>query len=96
VAIDILTHNDGIRHSGFEREPVETARGLLALVACALQYLHKSGTTDPNTDPYAIEELAEIFSFSEILCEKRPRKPDYVQSSAKLSSTRTRFSARGA
>jgi hypothetical protein len=36
VAIDILTHADGIRHSGFEREPEETARGLLVLVACAL------------------------------------------------------------
>jgi len=39
VAIDILTHIDGIRHSGFEGEPEETARGLLVLVACALQYL---------------------------------------------------------
>ncbi len=42
VEIDILlTHNDGIRHYGFEGEPVETARGLLFLIACALQYLHK-------------------------------------------------------
>ena len=36
VAIDILTHVDGIRHSGFEGEPEVTARGLLVLVACAL------------------------------------------------------------
>ena len=33
VVIDILTHADGIRHSGFEGEPKETARGLLVLVA---------------------------------------------------------------
>ena len=36
VAIDILTHTDNIRHSGFEGEPESTARGLLVLVACAL------------------------------------------------------------
>jgi hypothetical protein len=36
VAIDILTHADGIRHSGLEGELVETARGLLVLVARAL------------------------------------------------------------
>ncbi len=36
VAIDILTHADGIRHSGFEGEPEVTARGLLVLVAFAL------------------------------------------------------------
>ena len=31
VAIDILTHNDGIRHSGFEGELVETARASWSL-----------------------------------------------------------------
>ncbi len=36
VVIDILTHTDGIRHSGFEGEPEVTAMGLLVLVACAL------------------------------------------------------------
>ena len=36
VAIDNFTHVDGIRHSGFEGEPEETARGLLVLVARAL------------------------------------------------------------
>jgi len=66
VAIDILTHIDGIGHSGFEEEPEETARGLLVLVACALQYLHKTGTTDPITDLSTIEELAGSFSFREI------------------------------
>ena len=66
VAIDILTHIDGIRHSGLEGEPEETARGLLVLVACALHNLHKTGTADPNTDPSTIEEPAENLSFSEI------------------------------
>ena len=66
VAIDILTHVDGIRHSGLEGELEETAMGLLLLVACALQYLHKRGTTDPNLDSSTIEELAESFSFSAI------------------------------
>ena len=66
AVIAILTHNDGIRHFGFEGEPVETAKGLLVLVACALQYLHKSGATDPNIDPSIIEDLADNFSFGEI------------------------------
>ena len=66
VAIDILTHADGIRHSGFEGEPEKTARGLLVLVACALQYLHKREDTYPCADSSTIEELAESFLFSEI------------------------------
>jgi hypothetical protein len=48
VTIDILTHVDGIRHSGFEGEPEETASGLLVLVAYALQYLHKKGDYRPQ------------------------------------------------
>ena len=66
VAIDIFTHNDGIRQSGLEGKPVETVRGLLVVLACALQYLQKSRTTDPNTDPSAIEDMADNFSFNEI------------------------------
>ena len=49
VAINILTHNDGIRHSGFEGEPVETPRGLLVLVACALQYPHIPAQGPPTS-----------------------------------------------
>jgi len=66
VAIDILTHNDDIRHSGFKGETIETARGLLVLVACALQYLHKTQRADYTFDPSSIEDLAGSFSFSEI------------------------------
>jgi hypothetical protein len=36
VTIGILTHGDGIRHSGFEGQTLETSKGLLVLVACAL------------------------------------------------------------
>ena len=36
VTIDILTHANGIRHSGLEGGSEETSRGLLILVACAL------------------------------------------------------------
>jgi hypothetical protein len=59
VAIDILSHNDGIRHSGFEDQTQETFRGLLGLMACAIQY-------DLAVDPGTIENLAESFSFVEI------------------------------
>jgi hypothetical protein len=64
VAIDILTLNVGIRHSGFEGQSTDTSRGLLVLVACALQFLRKSGT--PGIVPDNIEDLAESFSFSEV------------------------------
>jgi len=37
VAVDILTHHDGVRHSGFEGHSSATIRGLLALIACILQ-----------------------------------------------------------
>ena len=66
VAIDILTHADGIRHSGFEGKPEETARGLLVLVACVLQYLHKREDKDPIADSFTIEGLAKKKTFSEI------------------------------
>ena len=36
VIIDILTHNDGIRHFGFEGQTLETVKTLLVMVACAL------------------------------------------------------------
>jgi hypothetical protein len=66
IAIEIVTHNDGIRHSGFELQTSETARGLLVVVACAVQYLHQTGCEDPAVDPHILEELAESFSFAEI------------------------------
>ena len=66
ASIDILTHNDGVRYFGFDGHTLGTAKGLLVLLAYAVQYLHKTWTTDPTTDPSAIEDLAHSFSFSEI------------------------------
>ena len=37
VAVDILTHHDGIRHSGLEGQSSTTARGLLVFIACRYQ-----------------------------------------------------------
>ncbi len=50
VAIDVITHGDGIRHSGFEGQTLGTARGLLVVVACALRLLQKTGTGDSGID----------------------------------------------
>jgi hypothetical protein len=36
VIIEFLTHNDGIRHFGFEGQTLETVKTLLVMVACAL------------------------------------------------------------
>ena len=66
VAVDILTHNDGIRHFGFEGHTFKTTRGLLVLVACALEFFHKTGVAGTSLDPSTIEDLAESFSFTEI------------------------------
>ena len=43
---------------------MKTSRGLLVLVACALQFLRQSGT--PGSVPNNIEDLAESFSFNEV------------------------------
>ena len=39
VAVDILTHHDGIRHSGLEVQSSIIARGLLVLAAYRLQQI---------------------------------------------------------
>jgi len=53
VAIDIFTHVDGIRHSGFEVEPEETAMGLLVLVCSLRSPIHakKMGPHTPTQTP---------------------------------------------
>ena len=93
MVIDILTHNDEARHFGLEGELVEMAKDFLVMVACALQYLHKSGATNPNTDPSTIEDLADNFLFSKI--QKIRCRPDFARYSAKTSVTRTHYSAMG-
>jgi len=66
VAVDILTHTDGIRHSGLEGQSSSTARSLLVLVACRLQQLLRHPPPNPDLDMGTLAELAESFSFSEI------------------------------
>ena len=51
IAIDILNHLDGIRHSGFEGQNSSVARDLLVLVACALQYICTSPPNGPTYRP---------------------------------------------
>ena len=87
VAIDILTHADGIRHSGFEGEPVETATGVLVLVACALQYLHKRGKVDPTADaPPPSRSWQKAYPI--VRFGKGPCSQDYARSCAIPSATR--------
>jgi hypothetical protein len=66
TSIDVLTHGDGIRHSGFEGQMLETTRGLLVIVACALRRLQKTRMGVSNLDPGLIEDMADAFSFCEI------------------------------
>ena len=66
VGIDILTHNDGIHHSGLEGQSSSTARSLLVLIACRLQQLLRHPPPNPELDMGTLADLAESFSFSEI------------------------------
>ena len=66
TSIDVLTHGDGIRHSGFEGQTLETTKGLLVIVTCTLRLLQKTGMGDSRLDPSTIEDLADAFSFCEI------------------------------
>jgi hypothetical protein len=93
VAIDIFTHADGIRRSGFEGEPEETAKGLLVLVAYALQYLHKRGPQTQTQTPPLSRNWRRV-SHS-VRFKNGPCKPDYARSYVILSATRTPFSTLG-
>jgi hypothetical protein len=66
VAVDILTHHDGIRHSGLEGQSSTTARGLLVLIACGLQQFLHNPRPDHAVDMAALSDLADNFFFSEI------------------------------
>ena len=66
VAVGILTHHDGIRHSGLEGRSSTTARGLLVLIACKLQPFLQSSPPNHTVDMDALSDLADSFSFSEI------------------------------
>jgi hypothetical protein len=66
VAIDVLTHGNGVRHSGFEGQSLETARGLLVVTACALRLLQRTGRAPAGIDQDTISDLADAFSFCDI------------------------------
>jgi hypothetical protein len=89
VAIDIFTHNDDIRHFGFEGETMETAKGLLVLVAYALQFLHMAERADQTLDPSSIEDLAESFSFGKI--RKRTLQTRFCSVLCDKKATRIHF-----
>jgi hypothetical protein len=66
VAVDILTHNDDIRHSGLEGQSSTMARGLLVLIACKLQQFLQNHPPDHTVDTDVLLDLADSFYFSEI------------------------------
>jgi hypothetical protein len=66
VAVDVLTHHDGVRHSGFEGQPSSTTRGLLVLIVCILQQLLYNPPPHHEVDMEDLSELADNISFSEI------------------------------
>ena len=66
MAVDILAHHDGIRHSGLEGQSSTTARGLLVFIACRLHQFPQNPPPDHTVDMDALSDLADSFSFSEI------------------------------
>jgi hypothetical protein len=66
IAVDILTHHDGVRHSGFEDESSSTTRGLLVIIACRLQQLLQNPPLETELDMEDMANLADSFSFNEI------------------------------
>ena len=57
LAVDILTHHDGIRHSGFEGHTSTTARGPLVLIASTLQHFLQNPPTDYAVDMDTLSEI---------------------------------------
>lgn len=66
VAVDILTHHDGVRHSGFEGQSSATARGLLVLATCRIQQLLQDPPPNHELDLESLTELADSLSFNDI------------------------------
>ena len=57
VAVDILTHHDGIRHSGLEGQSSTIARGQLVLIACMLQEFLQNFSPNHAMDMEALSDL---------------------------------------
>jgi hypothetical protein len=66
VAVDILTHHDGVRHSSLDSQSYTTARGLLVIIACRLQQLMQNPSPKKDLDMENLETLLDSFSFNEI------------------------------
>jgi hypothetical protein len=66
VAVDILTHHYGVRHSRFEGQSSTTAGGFLVIIACMLQQLMQNPPPETNLDMEDMATLADSFSFNEI------------------------------
>ena len=66
VAVDILTHHDGFRRSGFQDQTSSASRGLLVLIAYMLQQLLQNPPPVNHVDIDALADIAKSFSFSEI------------------------------
>ena len=67
--VDILTQHDGVHYSSLGGQS-STARGILVLVACALQHLCVASLLDHTVDRDTLMDLAESFSISEAREEK--------------------------
>ncbi len=66
VAVDILTHHDGIQHSEFEGHTFTTARRLLVLIACKPHQFLQNPPPDHAVNMEALSDFDDNFSFSEI------------------------------
>ena len=66
MAVEILTHHDGIHQSGLEGQSSTIAKGLLVLIACRLQQFMQNLPPDQAVDMEALSDLADSFSFIEI------------------------------
>ena len=67
VSIDVLVNNTGVRYSALEGHTPMHARGLLVVVACALQHMAFLEEESPSApDPAVLEDFVESFFFSEV------------------------------
>jgi len=72
MAVDILTHHDGIHHSWLKGQSSTKARGLLVLIACKLQQFLQNPPPNHTVDMDVLSDVHN-FSFSEI--RKRTLQP---------------------
>ena len=66
VTVDVLTHHDGIRHSGLVGHTSLKARRLLVLIACMFQQPRHNPPHGHPMGMGALADLAASFSFNDI------------------------------